>query len=315
MPPPTLTLLPCPDDEPTDAVGVATGVRATGAADVDGIVDDYLADLSAPTAAAYARDIVHLRDHLDSVGVDFVGAGRADLSRWVRAQEAAGVPATTIRRRLSAVTGLYSYVVSIGILPISPAQGLRRPRGSPAVRLGLDADELARLLAAARSDGTTAELLVLLLLVHGLRISEACGISDGDLISHNGHRAVIVARKGGRLQIIGLIDEVADLVELLVAAQGPGPVLRGREGCRLARQVAWRWVRRIGAAAGLDETVFPHLLRHSHVTQALAGGTPMPVVQAGVGHSDIRTTLAYAKAISALAAEPGRCVWERVAGS
>lgn len=302
---PTLTVLRDPD--PT--VGTAPG---TGGVDIDETAEDYLAGLSAPTAEAYARDLNHLREYLAGCGLSVSDARRSDLARWVRRQEATGTRATTIRRRIAAAGGYYAHLVSTGVLGVSPADGLRRPRGGPAPRLGLPAADLARLHAVARAAGPTAELLVDLCLIQGLRVGEACAVDDHHVVSYGAQRALTVTRKGGRADIVGLVAEVADLVEAVASAQGPGPLLRGREGSRLSRQVAWRWVRRLADEAGIDDAVYPHLLRHSHITQALSGGTPLPVVQVGVGHADIRTTLGYAQALAGLGAESAEAVARRV---
>lgn len=68
-----------------------------------------------------------------------------------------------------------------------------------------------------------------------------------------------------------------------------------------------RRLARLGDAAGIAG-LHPHLLRHSYCTQALLAGVPLPVVAAGAGHRDLRTTLFYAQALAALAAEAGAAV-------
>jgi integrase/recombinase XerD len=267
---------------------------------LEAMVEDYLVSCSVPTARCYRRDVGHLCRYLQDHGVDLLSARRADLAAWVRAQEEAGVAATTIRRRLSGVSGFYRYLENEGVVPRSPAEGLRRPNGAPAPRLGLGAGELACLVEAARKDGKQLELVVVLLVVQGLRVSEACALCSADLVFHEGRPALVIRRKGGRVELVGTTKEVADLIQDVVRLQGPGPLLRGRGGGRLSRQSAWRWVRRLASRAGLDERVFPHLLRHSFVSQALLAGVPLPVVALTAGHKDIRTTLAYAGALSSL---------------
>lgn len=264
-----------------DDLGTPEDARSgRGGFNVDQVVEDYLAGHSVQTAQAYARDIAHLVRHLDARGIELATATRADLGRYVRTLEAARVPPSTIRRRLAAIAGFYSHLRGEGLVAGSPADGLRRPRGQSAPRIGPDAADLARLLSTARSDSPTAELLVDLLLVQGLRVSEAVSAADAHLVCHEGRRALVVRRKGGRL----------------------------------GRQVAWRWVRHLAEEAGITEGIYPHLLRHAYVSQALIAGLPLPVVAAGAGHRDIRTTLAYAQALATLGASAGEVVWQRVGG-
>jgi len=277
------------------------------------LLEEYLALFRPSTAACYRRDLAHLEAELANEGIGLLAATRGDLRRWLGAQERAGVSPSTIRRRLAAVAGFYRFLVDEGICSRSPVQGLRRPRGGSALRLGLGARDLARLLQAARAEGEDTELLVGLLVLGGLRVSEACGISGQDLVVHEGCRGVLVRRKGGRVELVGLPKELGELA-WRVAERGPGPLLRAKRGGPLGRQEAWRTVRRLAERAGIPG-VYPHLLRHSHATQALVAGVPLVVVQGALGHRDVRSTLQYAQALGALGALAGEAVAQRLKDS
>ncbi|HJP89244.1 MAG TPA: tyrosine-type recombinase/integrase, partial [Candidatus Limnocylindrales bacterium] len=78
-----------------------------------------------------------------------------------------------------------------------------------------------------------------------------------------------------------------------VAPVRGGPLLLGPSGKRLARQQAWSAVKRAAAAAGLDDRVSPHTLRHSFATHLLEGGADLRIVQELLGHASISTTQLY----------------------
>lgn len=66
---------------------------------------------------------------------------------------------------------------------------------------------------------------------------------------------------------------------------------------------------RIGKRAGLKESGL-HILRHSHGSQLLASGLPLPAVSKRLGHSDVYTTArVYAHAMPGDEASAGE-VWE-----
>jgi site-specific recombinase XerD len=52
-------------------------------------------------------------------------------------------------------------------------------------------------------------------------------------------------------------------------------------------------VRRCALKAGLDERVFPHLLRHTFATHMLNGGADLRVVQELLGHTSVGSTQIY----------------------
>ncbi len=109
---------------------------------------------------------------------------------------------------------------------------------------------------------------------------------------------------------------------------GKRPILRRRKGtneryrdgttkCHHCAGTGERWgvahqevyatiskvLRESGAPAGRQH---PHVLRHSIITHLLEGGTAATVVQDRVGHKLLSTTLAYARATKAAAAQMER---------
>jgi integrase/recombinase XerD len=69
-------------------------------------------------------------------------------------------------------------------------------------------------------------------------------------------------------------------------------------GRRLDEPAAFRMVRRLARAAGLDcaDRLSPHSLRHAFVTLALDAGVSLRDVQDAAGHADPRTTRRYDRA-------------------
>jgi integrase/recombinase XerD len=54
-----------------------------------------------------------------------------------------------------------------------------------------------------------------------------------------------------------------------------------------------RIVAKAAARAGLELSVSPHWLRHSHATHALERGAPIHLVAATLGHASVATTGKY----------------------
>src|SRR5436190_1098688 len=79
---------------------------------------------------------------------------------------------------------------------------------------------------------------------------------------------------------------------LAVGERHEGPILRRRDGQRLDRRTAHRWIRAIGKRAGLG-AVHPHMLRAGFIMAALDAGLPLRDVQIAARHADPRTTTIY----------------------
>jgi integrase len=156
----------------------------------------------------------------------------------------------------------------------------------------MDRAELGTFLfTAERFDRDHAALAVLLGL-NGLRVSEACGTNIEDLAVQRGHRTPRIVGKGNKPATIPLVPRTARTIDLCVGERHEGPIVRRKDGQRLDRRTAHRWVRSIGKRAGLG-VVHPHMLRAGFIMAALDAGVPLRDVQIAARHADPRTTTIY----------------------
>src|ERR1017187_3196380 len=119
----------------------------------------------------------------------------ASLGTWKPAAE----PRATITRRLCTVAGLYRYAVEEELLDHSPAAHVRRPRlDYESHATGLDRNELGALLVAAGLGLPAEHALISLLVLNGLRVSEATGADIGALGIERGHRPLVFPLKGAK---------------------------------------------------------------------------------------------------------------------
>jgi integrase len=134
--------------------------------------------------------------------------------------------------------------------------------------------------------------LAVLLGLNGLRVSEACGTNIEDLAFTQGHRTLRIMGKGSKPAVIPLVPRAARTIDLAIGERTEGAILRRRDGTRLDRRTAHRWVRSIGKRAGLS-AVYPHMLRSAFIMAALDAGVPLRDVQIAARHADPRTTTVY----------------------
>ena len=200
-------------------------------------------------------------------------------------------------RRLCTVAGFYRYAEEEGLVPVSPAVHVRRPRlDYESHAVGLDRNEVGALLVAAGLGGAAEHALISLLALNGLRVSEALGADIEALGLERGHRTLTVLRKGGKVVTVPLAPRTARAVDLAIGERLAGPIFVSASGQRLDRHGAGRIVRRVARRAGIDKRIGPHTLRHAFIIAALDAGVPLRDVQEAASHADPRTTMRYDRA-------------------
>jgi integrase/recombinase XerD len=156
----------------------------------------------------------------------------------------------------------------------------------------LSKEEVKALLEAPRNLGHRAILATMY--GAGLRISEAAHLKVTDL---DRERKVIWVRGGkGRKDRQVMLAE--PLREVLVAywrwKRPTDWLFPGRKpGCPITRGSVFETCQKAARRAGIAKRVHPHSLRHAFATHLLEDGVNLLVIQALLGHKNLRTTARY----------------------
>jgi integrase/recombinase XerD len=265
---------------------------------------------SANTLAAYRRDLGAWQRFARARGHGVRGAGADDIVAWVNDLRSRGFAPATVARMAVSVRGLYKFLLVEDLADHDPAADLetvRVPRGLPKA---LTEGQITSLLEAvqgtdpvARRDRAVLEVLY----GCGMRISELCGLSLGD-VDLSGCMAKVFG-KGAKERLVPIGRCAASALDEWLGPEGRGALepqrwkRRGDEdavflnvrGGRLSRQGAWGIVRKFGERVGLEDVLTPHVLRHSCATHMLDHGADIRTVQELLGHASISTTQIYTK--------------------
>lgn len=255
------------------------------------------------TRNAYRRDLNSWFAWCGSVGIHPLAAGIHHADVYMRLLAEHGDPITgrvlassSIRRRASAAHGFYTYATRQEAVQGSPFTGIERPAADDeSMTSGLSRDEVRALLVAARAHSPRSEALNTLLVLNGLRISEALTTTIADLDSDRGHRILRVTRKGNRRDKVPLTPAALRCLEAAIGERVNGPIFVTSSGKALDRTAAWKLLRRLAADAGIQgaSRLSPHSMRHTYATVALDAGVALRDVQDSMGHRDPRTTRLY----------------------
>lgn len=291
------------------------------------LVDRYLEFVggrSRPnTLRAVAFDLkaffaVVAKDPLEVSPVDvfeFLAHQRGDRSVVRLSDRESGLAARTIARRLSSVSGLYSYLVARGdtVVRANPVPrglstrcegGAKKSRSVPLVRVPrtlprvLGPSEVDRLVSALRTHRDQAMVTAMVLV--GLRRCEVLGLRLGDIWA--GERKVFVAEgKGGHQRVVPASGRFFAAVGGYLHDERPKGlatdkvfvVLKGpRRGQPLSAEGLDEVLAAARVRAGLDHATC-HELRHTCLTRLREAGMALEAVQAQAGHRSIESTRVY----------------------
>jgi integrase/recombinase XerD len=264
---------------------------------------------STNTLKAYRRDLGMYVGWLEGQAVGLLTVDRSHLDRYVAVRRAAGAAPASVARQLAAVRMLHRFMLDDGTRtddPTADVEGVRVPAGIPHP---LSEEEVERLLSAVTGLDAVAmrdRALLEFLYATGARISEACGLSMGDI--DGDQRLVRLFGKGAKERIVPIGRTALAAMEQWLHGGRPAlePVawasrddqvamFLNTRGRRLGRQAAWAVVRKYGVATGLADRLSPHVLRHSCATHLLDHGADLRIVQEMLGHASISTTQVYTK--------------------
>lgn len=211
------------------------------------------------------------------------------------------------RKSLENQRGLLAGVLTRGVelsyLPSNPAKGIRLPRGQEAERVEM------RLLTPEEFATVEARIdehyrpLVRFLIGTGARWGEAVALTVADVAlpnvrirralkwSPDNVRTVGATKTRRSNRTVVIPADLHDELRAACAGKSKGDlVFTAARGGAVLHRTFWSryW---LPAVEHLEPRPRIHDLRHSHASWLLAGGVPIHVVSARLGHEDIRTTV------------------------
>ena len=258
--------------------------------------------LSRNTLRGYRYDLTQLAAHQERAGRTLADAGREDLLHFLAMLLQEGRSPRTLSRYLSSFRQFYRWLLREGRVSTDPTALIESPKLGRGLPRALSEQQVTDLLEAPDTKtalGLRDRTMLELMYATGLRVSELVGL---ELASVNINQGVVrITGKGNKERLVPLGEEAMDWLDTYL--RKARPELMGGRDCPLmfvtarrngmSRQAFWYAIRRHASAAGIDQPVSPHMLRHSFATHLLNHGADLRVVQLLLGHSDLSTTQIY----------------------
>jgi integrase len=203
----------------------------------------------------------------------------------------------TVNNVLTVLSVAMKTAVEWGVIDRVPCsiKLLRAPKSVAAFH---DFSDFEKLVAAAKDDGPTAQLIVLLGGEAGLRCGEIMALEwrDVDLanrqlsVARSEWKGHVTAPKGGRVRHVPLTEQLSEALKAARHLRG-ARVICDEKGRPLTQKIVQVTVRRIARRARVKPGV--HILRHTFCSHLAMKGAPARAIQELAGHQDLTTTQRY----------------------
>jgi integrase/recombinase XerD len=248
------------------------------------------------------------------------------VAAWREQLPKAGRANSTVRKKLTVIRSLFSYLQVYSYTGANPAHG--KFVKAPAVprdgkTVGLSTADCRQLLDAPKLDtpvGVRDRAILGVLAYSDCRVGGLVKLRPGDFKSSGEHRVLAIHGKGGKERTVPLHLEAVErlnawLTISQVADDRNGPLFRPtssprglcKDGFRavpLTVRAVEYLVKRYAASLGLDAAVTVHSLRVTALTTARERGSDVIDLQDFAGHADPRTTLTYIRSRDRLSKSP-----------
>lgn len=238
--------------------------------------------LSPNTLLAYAADVGRF--------VEWLGAKaptKKAVGTWTASLSEHGEAPSTVARRLVSVSRFLGWLVDEGELAANPAAGVKPPKKPKRLPKPLATETIVRILdglVGAEPADVRDRAMLELAWGSGLRISELLSLRVRDVT----REWIRVVGKGDKERTIPTTDAAWEAWSTHVAGKSSD-----ERAFAVTRQTADGILRRRAAAAGVEDVVSFHRLRHSFATALVDGGADLVAVSKLMGHASVTTTAGY----------------------
>ena len=255
---------------------------------------------SANTVASYRRDLESLEKYcLDQKITVWRNLKTHHLRTYTAKIFSRGLGPRSIQRRLSGIRSFMNYLLREGLIKSNPASGIKTPKAPKKLPNVLDVDQINQLLNIRETSPVSLRDKAILELLYssGLRLSELVNLNPIDLNLKD--KSLMVMGKGGKTRLVPIGQKAIEAVNQWLdvrnqlAKTDEEALFVGTKGVRLGQRAIQARITHWGKKNGIQQGVYPHLLRHSFATHLLEASGDLRAVQELLGHKDISSTQIY----------------------
>jgi integrase/recombinase XerD len=272
------------------------------------------------TLAAYERDLKQFLEVLDKRKKTFTNADESDIQAYLKELKKREQKTTSISRKISAIRQYYKFLLQENLIKEDPSLFIESPAASKKLPKAIGPETLDKILKVVEKGShypdektDAAELktralrlrdraMVYFLYATGVRVSELIQLPMQHMDLEAGYARVMGKRKKER--VVPFVPIVTKYLHEYLATARPLLLSTsaskdseiffiGLGGEGLTRQGFWKTLKKIAVTAGINQSLHPHMLRHTFATDLLKSGMDLRSLQMLLGHADMQTTQVY----------------------
>lgn len=259
--------------------------------------------ISENTLLAYERDLRRMAEYLERVDSKDSLMIELELQDYLRKMEQEQKRPATVARAVASIKAFFRYLYQSGEMNVNPAMQIKAPKIEKTEPYILTPEETVRLLQQPSGSSPKAlrdKAMLELLYATGIRVSELVQLTMEDV---NLTMDYILCSQGGRERVIpfhnmakkSLQEYLEKARPILVTEPDCKLLFTNLSGTKMSRQGFWKLIKQYAKAAGIQEDITPHTLRHSFAAHLVNNGADLYAVQELMGYVDLSGAQVYAK--------------------
>ncbi|UCA62194.1 tyrosine-type recombinase/integrase [Chryseobacterium rhizoplanae] len=255
------------------------------------------------TITSYKKDLddfSHFYLRTESSG-DISKADKKIIRNFIVELSENNISKRSINRKLSSLRSFYLFLLKIGEITVSPAEGISSLKFYAEKQIPMSKEEMADLNDRIfdQECDILEKCIMEVLYQTGMRKAELCGLifENVDIIGNE----LKVIGKGNKERVVPISEELSGLLKSYLQIRNPQTEYKSyffvnKKGKKLNEKFVYVVVNKYLSLITTKEKRSPHILRHSFATHVLDNGAEISKVKKILGHSSLASTQVYTNA-------------------